>query len=129
MNENDATHLLRSLLDSEGAEWAEENGWLRFRSQHDAMIWETACRACGGALLFYARFPFRFAEPDRARRLCEEANRRLVRGALYLAEDGTAVYRCRAELDDVYGAEDRIRAALGYGAQVMSHYWSRLAGI
>ncbi len=119
--------LLRALLDDEGAEWTEENGFLRFRSQHDGMLWETACRACSGAILFYGRFPFRTAEPDRARRICEELNRRLVRGALYLAEDGAPVYRCRAELDDVYGAEERIAAALRYGAQVMAHAWGRLS--
>lgn len=128
MEENEAIHLLKALLDREGAEWAEESGFLRFRVQHDAAIWETACRACRGALLFYGRFPQRPAEPDRARRTCEEFNRKLVRGALYLAEDGTPVYRCRAELDDVYGAEDRIAAALRYSAQVMVHVWGRLSG-
>ena len=127
MKENDAMQLLRALLDREGAEWTEENGFLRFRLQHGGMLWETACRACDGALLFYGRFPFRTTEPERARRVCEEFNRRLVRGALYLAEDGTPVYRCRAELDDVYGAEDRIAAALHYSAQVMAHVWSRLS--
>ena len=128
MNENDARRLLRALLDREGAEWTEEGGWIRFRTQHDAMLWETACRACDGALLFYGRFPFRAAAPERARQVCEETNRRLVRGALYLAEDGAPVYRCRAELDDVYGAEERIAAALRYSAQVMGWAWGRLSG-
>ena len=129
MNENDAMDLLRALLKSEGAEWVEEGGYLRFRSQHDAMRWETACRACEGALLFYGRFPFRVSDPDRARRICEELNRRLVRGALYLDEDGSPVCRCRAELDDVYGAQERIAASLQYGAQVMAYAWGRLSGV
>ncbi len=129
MKENEAIDLLKSLLDSEGAQWTEESGWIRFRLRHDAMLWETACRACGAAILIYGRFPFRVADADRARRICGEINRSLVRGAVYLAEDGSPVYRCRAELDDVYGAEDRITAALRYSAQVITHFWGRLAGM
>ena len=127
MREDDAMQLVKTLLESEGAQWAEESGWLRFRSRCDAMVWETACRPCDGAVLLYGCFPFRAAEPDKMRRVCEEINRKLVRGALYLAEDGSPVYRCRAELDDVYGAEERIAAALRYSAQVMSHSWGRLS--
>ena len=32
-------------------------------------------------------------------------------------------------MDDVYGAEDRIAAALRYSAQVITHFWGRLAGM
>ena len=128
MKENEARRLLLSLLDGEGVEWIEESGWIRFLTRHDAMLWETACRACDGALLIYGSFPFRASETDHARRTCEEINRSLVRGALYLAEDGMPVYRCRAELDDIYGAEDRIRTALHYSAQVITCFWARLAG-
>ena len=129
MNENDMMRLLKALLDAEGAEWTEESGWIRFRTQHDAMLWETACRACDGAMLFYGRFPFRTADLNRARHICNEFNRRLVRGALCLAENGSLFYRCRAELDDIYGAEDRIAGALRYSAQVMAQTWTRLSGI
>ncbi len=127
MDENDAIRLLQTLLEEEGAEWTEQGGYLRFRSRRGAMLWETACRAVDGALLFYGRFPFRAADPDRARRVCEELNRRLTRGALYLADDGSPVYRCRAELDDAYGATERIAAALRYEAQVIAYAWGRLA--
>ncbi len=128
MKEDEALRLLRALLENEGAQWQEESGFLRFRLQHGGMLWETACRACEGGLLFYGRFPFRCADAERARRVCEEINRTLLRGALYLTEEGTPVYRCRAELDDIYGAEDRITAALRYSAQVMAHFWGRLSG-
>ncbi len=127
MKEDEAMRLLKALLDGEGAEWTEERGWLRFRVKCGAMVWETAARPCGGAMLFYARFPFRCAEPDQARQVCEALNRRLVRGALFLGEDGCPVYRCRAELDDVYGAETRITDALRYAAQVTAHCWGRLS--
>ena len=127
MKEEEAMRLLKALLTGEGAEWIEEREWLRFRAKHGGMLWETACRACEGALLFYGRFPFRCREPDKARRRCEEINRQLVRGALFLSEEGYPVYRCRAELDDVYGAEDRIAAALEYSAEVMARYWGRLS--
>ncbi len=129
MNDEEAMRLLRALLDAEGAEWSEERGFLRFRLQREAMLWETACRAVGGVMLFYGRFPFRCGDPDRARRYCEDMNRRLVRGALYLAEDGFPVFRCGAELDDIYGAQERLTAALRYSAQVMTYCWGRLSGI
>ena len=128
MKEEDAIRLLKSFLDSEGVEWVEESGWIRYRCRHGAMIWETACRATEDAVLFYGRFPFRAGERSKARGVCEEINRRLVRGSLFLAEDGSPVYRCRADLDDVYGAEDRIAAAMEYSAQVISHSWGRLSG-
>lgn len=121
--------LLRSLLDGEGAEWTEELGWLRFRLQRGAMLWETACRAAGSMVLIYSRFPFRCADPDGARRVCDELNRRLVRGALYLEAEGSPVFRCGAEMDDVYGAEARLAAALRYSAQVVAYSWSRLSAV
>jgi len=128
MKEDEVMRLLRSMLELEGVGWAEESGFLRFRAEHGGMLWETACRAMDGVLLFYARFPFVCAEPDRARRCCEEINRRLIRGALFLGADGSPVYRCTAEMDDVYGAESRIEEALNYSAGVMARYWGSLAG-
>lgn len=128
MNEEDALRVLRALLDNEGAEWREENGWLRFRSKHGAMLWETSCRAAGGTLLFYGRLPFACGDADGARRLCEELNRRLVRGALFLTEEAVPVYRCSAETDDVYCLEQRIAEALKYSAQVITHCWGRFSG-
>ena len=129
MEEIDAMQVLRALLEREGVERREENGWLRFRSKHDAMLWETDCREADGAMLFYGRFPFRCVRPDEARTVCEEMNRRLIRGALYLAEDGTPVYRCAAETDDAYCAEQRIAEALRYSAQVIAYCWGRLSGV
>jgi hypothetical protein len=77
-------------------------------------------------MLFYARFPFA-PDPEAALRICGEVNSQLVRGALFLGAGDEVIYRCRAELDDVYGAEDRLEAALEYSAQVVTHYWGRLA--
>ena len=129
MKEEDKLRLLRSLLDAEGAEWVEEGGWLRFRMQHDAMLWETACTPCADGLLFFGQYPFRCRDRDRALRLCGELNRQLVTGALFLTEDGRPVYRCRALLDDVYLAQERIGAALRYSAQVIAHCWGRFSGL
>ena len=81
-------YMLKALLARESAEWTEESGFLRFRVKHGGMLWETACRPSREALLFYARFPFRCRDPETARKRCEEMNRRLVRGALFLGEDG-----------------------------------------
>lgn len=127
MKEDDALRVLSALLENEGAEWREENGWLRFMSKRGAALWETSCRVCGDVMLFYGRFPFRLKDADRARSLCDEMNRRLVRGALFLEEDGAPVYRISADTDDVYMAEERIKGALHYSAQVIVHCWGRLS--
>ncbi len=129
MGEEDAMRLLKALLEREGAEWSEEAGYLRFRLRRGAMLWETACRAGKNIMLFYGRFPFRCGDIEQAWKACGEMNRRLTRGALFLAEDGYPVYRCEAELDDVFGAEERILSAMRYSAQVMGHCWGRLSGI
>lgn len=128
MKEDEANRLLQSLLGRKNAEWIQEGGFIRFRAKHDGMLWETACRARENAMVFYARFPFRCREPEKARRVCEEMNRKLIRGALFLGEDSSPVYRCTAELDDVFGAEERIDEALRYSARVMAHVWGRLSG-
>ena len=128
MDEKHALELLRSLLDRLGAEWVEEGGFLRFRVSRGGMLWEAACRVRDRAVLIYGRFPFVCRRPEEARSLCERANRQLSRGALFLGQDGAPVYRCRAELDDVYGAEDRIESALEYSAGVMALYWGPLSG-
>ena len=129
MNEEEITRMLRSLLEREGAAWTADGGDTRFRLRHDGMVWETLCRPRDGLLMVYGRFPFRCADVDRARRVCDEANATLVRGALYVLADGSPVYRCTAELDDVYGAEERLTAALQYSAQTVTHFWGRLSGL
>jgi hypothetical protein len=128
MDEKQALKLLKSLLERKGAGWTEEAGFLRFRARRDGMLWELACRAREGELLIYARFPFSCRKPEEARSLCERANRTLTRGALFLGEDGAPVYRIRAELDDVYGAEERVEKALAFSAQVTARYWGPLSG-
>ncbi len=128
MEEMKARQVLLALLEREGVEWSEENGWLRFRSKHGAMLWETSCSISDGTTLFYGRFPFRCTDPDKARGYCNEMNRRLVRGALYVTEEGTPVYRCTAETDDIFGAEQRITEALSYSAQVIAYCWGTLSG-
>ncbi len=129
MKEDDVLRLLKALLEREQVEWAEELGWIRFRMRREAMIWEISCCARPGSLLIYGRFPFQTASKERGRLICDRINRELIRGALYLTENGEPVYRCRAELDDVYGAEERVLAALQYSAQVVSCFWGRLSGV
>ena len=128
MDEKDSFRLLKLLLDDGGIDWREQGGAVWFRLRRGGMEWETACRAQNAGLLFYGRYPFRPSDQSRAEHLCAEINRELVRGALFPAEDGTIVFRNRAELDDVYGADARIDAALRYNADVIAHYWGRMAG-
>ena len=66
MKEDEAKRLLTVLLESLGAQWTEESGFIRFRSRHEGMLWETACRPCPGAMLIYARFPVTPGEPEKA---------------------------------------------------------------
>ena len=129
MNEDVTLRLLRSLLDGCGAEWIEESGWIRFRSRREGMLWETDCCMRDGAVLVYGRFPFHCRDTNKALKICDEINRTLTRGALFLTEDGAPVYRCRAETDDVFGAQERLDAALHHSARVMAQYWGRLSGI
>lgn len=127
MKEETALRLLEGVLEARGAEWIAEGGYLRFPVRHGGMVWETDCRPCENGMLIYARFPFRPEDRAAAERVCGEVNRGLVRGALFLTEEGELLYRCRAELDDVFGAEDRLEAALVYSARVVTRYWGRLA--
>jgi hypothetical protein len=129
MKEEDMLRLLRALLDAEGVEWVEEGGWLRYRMEHDAMTWETSCCPCTDGMLFFGLLSFRCRDKDRAWRVCGELNRQLVTGALFLTQDGNPVYRCRAVLDDVYCAQERLEAALRYSAQVIAYCWGRFSGL
>ena len=127
MKEEDIVRLLKALLDGESVEWREESGFIRFRLEHGGAVWETDCRACGESAVFYGRFPFRVSDAGRARRLCDELNRELLRGSLFLTEDGSPVFRCTAELADIYCAEKALVSALRYSAQAVTHYWGRLS--
>ncbi len=129
MKEEEMLRLLRSMLEAEKTRWVEEGGWLRFRLKHDGMLWETACTPCADGLLFFGRFPFRCRDAETAWRVCGEANRELVSGALFLTEDASPVYRCRAVLDDVYYARERIASALQGSAKVIARFWGRLSRI
>ena len=126
MEEQAVRRTLFALLSESGVEWSEDAGYIRFRARRDGMVWETDCRAMDGQVLFYFRFPFRAADREKTRRVCNELNARLMRGALFVAEDGSPVYRCRAELDDVFLASARLSKALEYGAAAVVRYWGEL---
>ena len=118
---------LLALLEDSGVRWAEDAGLIRFRARRDGMVWETDCRVLRGQVLIYARFPFQAAERGAVLRRCDRVNARLIRGAMFLPEDGRPVYRCRAELDDVFGARERLTAALEYSAEVVARFWGELS--
>lgn len=126
MEEQDVRRTLAALLSDSGVQWSEDAGYIRFRARRDGMVWETDCRVMAGQVLLYFRFPFRVTDWEKTRRVCNELNARLVRGALFLPEEGSPVYRCRAGLDDVFLASRRLSAALEYGAAVVVRYWGEL---
>lgn len=127
MEERDVRRELLALLDSSGVRWVEESGLIRFRARRDGMVWETDCRALDGQALIYGRFPFHARDRAAVLRTCGEINARLIRGALFLPEDGQPVYRCRAELDDAFLARERLAAALEYSAEVVARFWGALS--
>lgn len=118
--------MLLTLLEDSGAQWQEEQGLIRFRLRRDGMVWETACRCLEGELLVYGRYPFT-ADCARGLALCSRVNAQTVRGAMFLPEDGQAVYRTRAELDDPYDARIRMLRALEYNAAAIARFWGDMA--
>ena len=126
MEEQDVRRTLAALLSDSGVQWSEDAGYIRFRARRDGMVWETDCRPMDGQVLLYFRFPFQVKDLEKTRRVCNELNARLMRGALFVPEDGSPVYRCRAGMDDVFLASARLSKALEYGAAVIVRYWGEL---
>ncbi len=43
---------------------------------------------------------------------------------MFLPDDGRPVFRTRAELDDAYGARQRVKAAIEYNAAILIRFWN-----
>ena len=67
MDEESTRKTLLALLERGGAEYVETNGFVRFRTRRDGMLWETLCRCGNGEALIYGRYPF--CAEDRAETL------------------------------------------------------------
>ena len=123
MNQEEVRRLLTGMLENAGVPWIEEADLIRFRVRKDGARWEMNCRCRRGELIVYSRYPFSVPEGLDAWILCSRINARAVRGAMFLPEDGRPVFRVLADLEDVYGAETRLRQALTYAARITVRFW------
>ena len=129
MKEEQVRALLIALLDESGVVWRRDMDDIRFRAERDGMIWETACRCVPDGALIYGRYPFRIPDTLRAQALeeCSRINSRLLRGGIFLSEEGWTVLRTWADLDDPYLARERLARAIEYNAAVLARSWGRMA--
>ncbi|MBR4544757.1 MAG: hypothetical protein IKO14_02095 [Oscillibacter sp.] len=127
MQETQTRAVLTALLDESGAAWTTQTGWIRFRMERDGCSWEMCCLPMDGEILCYGRYPFRLDDRAEGLRRCDTVNRQAVRGAMFLPDDGRPVFRTRAELDDAYGARQRLKAAIEYNAAILVRFWNLMA--
>lgn len=127
MPENQTRAVLTALLDESGAVWTAQAGWIRFRMERGGCVWETCCLPMDGEVLCYGRYPFRIEDRAEGLRRCDAVNRQAVRGAMFLPDDGRPVFRTRAELDDAFGARNRLKAAIEYNAAIISRFWGAMS--
>ena len=123
MDEQAVSALLKQVLEEAGITWTRESGFVRFQIQRGGMKWEVDCLCRRGSVEVYGRYPFRVSDRSAALRQCGEANLRLNRGAMVLPADGQPVFRDFVEMDDPYGAADRLRRALEYNFRAVAWFW------
>lgn len=117
--------LLLALLEDSGVQWESSGEWVRFRFCEDSMVWELACRCARDEALVYSRYPMRAGDRAAALAACDEANSALTRGAMFLSGD-VPTFRIRADLQDAYGARERLAQALEYSAAAIVRYWGKM---
>lgn len=127
MEAEDIQRLLIQLLEDSGAAWTAQGGYICLRLEKNGAVWEMACRCLKSRLLAFGRYPFAAADRDRSLRLCNEVNRQVVQGAMFLQEDGRPVFRTGADLPDLYDASRLMREAIEYNAAVICRFWQRFA--
>lgn len=118
--------LLLQLLEDSGAEWTEAGGCLLFRLRRGGAVWDMACRCLDGRMLAYGRCPAAAADRTLALERCNEINRQVVQGGMFLMEDGRTAFRTEADLPDPYDAAARLREAIEYNAAVINRFWHLL---
>ncbi len=127
MGPEEIRRLLTALLESSGAAWEQADGWICFRLSKDGAVWDMACRCLTGRMLAYGRLPLRAADRDEACRRCSQVNGQVIRGAMFLSEEGWPVFRTEAELPDPYDGARLVREAIEYNAAVLCRFWRLFA--
>ena len=126
MDEQAVFRLLIQVLEEKGIPWQSGDGFVRFLVRRGGMEWEVDCLCRGGSVELYGRYPFRVSDRDACEKRCADANLRLSRGAMVLPRDGRPVYRDFVEMDDPYGAADRLRRALEWNFRAVAWFWDRM---
>jgi len=122
----DAAAELEDLLRYNGFSFRREGERFFLVFTDRGCKWETVCVCRGQMVLFYGRYPFPVADPEGARLACEEINRQVVMGSMFLSE-GRLVFRTGADLFDIYSAYEHMGRALEYNAGVMVRFWTQMA--
>lgn len=120
--------LLTALLDESAIAWERSGVWTRFRLREDGMVWECACRCINGSALLYSRYPMTIEQRVPFMEACETINVELPRGAMLVA-DGIPTFRLCADLEDAYGARERLAQTIEYSAAVIVRYWGRMQAV
>ena len=123
MDREAVQRLLIRQLEEGSVPWVSQGELIRFWAEQGGMRWEMNCRCRRGELIVYSRYPFSVPVGAEAWKLCNRINARTARGSMLLPEDGRPVFRARADLQDIYGAEERLREALTYAAKLTVRFW------
>lgn len=124
----DAAAELEDLLRYNGFAYRREGDWFYLVFSERGFKWETLCRCQDQVVLIYGRYPFPVLNEERLRKTCEEINRQVIFGSMFLSE-GQAVFRTAADLFDPYSAYEHIGRALEYNAGVMVRFWTEVAAV
>lgn len=122
----DAAAELEALLRYNGFSFRRDGELFRMVFADRGFKWETVCVCPGRTVLIYGRYPFPAVDRERARKVCEEINRQVMFGSMFLS-DGRVVFRTGADLFDAYSAYEHIGRALEYNAGVMTRFWNKIA--
>lgn len=119
--------VLEDLLRYNGFHYRGEDGQFHLVFTDRGCKWETTFLCLEGAVLIYGRYPFPAADTVQAQGLCQEINRQVLYGSMFLAE-GHLVFRTCADLYDPYSAYEQLGRALEYNAGVMIRFWRAACG-
>ena len=89
--------------------------------------WNTLMRGEGSCALIVSRYPF-LVDNEKAQAFCNEANKKLLFGGMYVEDDALLCRTC-ADLYDGYMAYEAIGRALEYNAGAIVAFWADAAAL
>ncbi len=122
----DGAAELAALLEDSGVPYKRSGDRFELLFTKQSRTWRTVCDCEGGRVLIYGVHPAPVSNSTAALAACSDVNRKMVRGACFLAE-GRIVCRTGAELFEPLTAREALAQALEYNASVLSHFWEALA--